>query len=76
MSSPHGRTLAAKDAYGDLATGYGGTVHISSSDSTAMLPANYTFTTSDAGVHTLVNAVTMRKKGQQTLAVTDTQNIP
>jgi uncharacterized protein (TIGR03118 family) len=74
MSSPNGMTLAATDAYGNLANGYRGMVHFSSSDSTATLPANYTFTASDAGVHTLVNAVIRRKKGKQTLTVTDTLN--
>jgi uncharacterized protein (TIGR03118 family) len=76
MSSPNGMTLAATDASGNPATGYLGTVHLSSSDSAATLPANYTFTASDAGMRTLVNPVILRKKGQQTLAVTDTQNSP
>jgi len=43
--------VTAKDAYGNVATGYRGTVHFTSSDSAATLPANYTFTTGDAGAH-------------------------
>src|SRR5262249_27528424 len=42
-------TLTAYDAYGNVATGYTGTVHFSSSDSKAVLPANYNFTAADAG---------------------------
>jgi uncharacterized repeat protein (TIGR03803 family) len=66
-------TLTVEDAYGNIVTGYTGTVHISSSDSTATLPANYTFTAADAGVHTFTGLV-LRKKGKQTLTTTDTQN--
>jgi hypothetical protein len=67
-------TLTVEDAYGNVVTGYVGTVHFSSSNSTATLPANYTFTAADAGVHQFVNAVILRRLGQQTLTVTDTQN--
>ena len=67
-------TLTVEDAYGNVVTGYVGTVHFSSSDSTATLPANYTFTAADAGQHTFVNKTTLRKKGKQTLTVTDTLN--
>src|SRR5436309_5444070 len=44
-------TVTASDAYGNTATNYTGTVSLSSSDSLALLPANYTFTTANAGVH-------------------------
>src|SRR5260370_5034632 len=44
-------TVAAKDAYGNTATGYLGTVSFSSSDSQAALSANYAFVAADAGVH-------------------------
>jgi hypothetical protein len=67
-------TLTVEDAYGNVVTGYTGTVRFSSSDSTATLPANYTFTSADAGVHTFSNKVILRKKGTQTLTVTDTLN--
>jgi hypothetical protein len=67
-------TVAAEDAFGNVASGYTGTVHFSSSDSTATLPANYTFTTADAGVHTFVSGVTLRKRGTTTLTVADTVN--
>jgi hypothetical protein len=67
-------TLTVEDAYGNVVTGYVGTVHFTSSDSTATLPANYTFTTADAGVHTFTKKATLRKKGTRTVAVTDTLN--
>jgi hypothetical protein len=67
-------TLTVEDAYGNVVTGYVGTVHFTSSDSTATLPADYTFTAADAGVHTFTSAAILCKRGTQTLSVTDTQN--
>jgi uncharacterized delta-60 repeat protein len=67
-------TLTVEDAYGNVVTGYVGTVHFTSSDSTATLPANYTFTAADAGVHKFTNGAILRKRGTQTITVTDTLN--
>jgi uncharacterized repeat protein (TIGR03803 family) len=67
-------TLTVEDVYGNVVTGYTGTVHFSSSDSTATLPANYTFAAADAGVHKFLNKLILRKKGKQTLTITDTLN--
>lgn len=67
-------TLTVEDAYGNVVTGYTGKVHFRSSDGTATLPANYTFTAADAGVHTFTNKAILRKKGKQTITVTDTLN--
>jgi hypothetical protein len=64
-------TVTALDAYGNVATGYTGKVHFTSSDGTAILPANYTFTANDAGVHTFVNKTTLKKRGTQTVTITD-----
>jgi hypothetical protein len=58
------------DASNHLATNYTGTVHFTSSDSTATLPANYTFTSSDHGVHFF--QVTLNTQGSQTITATDT----
>ncbi len=66
-------TVTAEDAYGNVVVGYTGTLHFSSTDSQATLPANYTFTTANAGVHTFTGLV-LRKKGYQTISVTDTHN--
>lgn len=63
-------TVSALDAYGNPTDGYFGTVHFSSSDIQAGLPANYTFTTADAGVHTF--NVTLKTVGGQTVTATDT----
>ena len=49
-------TVTAYDAYGNVAAGYTGTVGLSSSDSHAGLPADYTFTALDAGTHTFTVA--------------------
>jgi hypothetical protein len=56
---------------GNLTDGlYVGTIHFKSTDGQAVLPADYTFTTADAGVHTFT--VTMHATGSVTITVTDT----
>jgi hypothetical protein len=70
---PFSLTLTVEDAYGNVVTGYTGSVHFSSTDSTALLPANYAFTAGDAGVHTFTGLV-LHKKGKQTITLTDTLN--
>jgi hypothetical protein len=64
-------TVKVEDAYGNVVTGYIGTVRFSSTDGTATLPKYYTFTAADKGVHTFTGLV-LRKKGKQTIAITDT----
>ncbi len=64
-------TVTAYDAYGNVATGYTGTVHFTSTDSTAKLPANYTFVAADGGTHSFSGLV-LKKKGHQTITATDT----
>src|SRR5262249_3338936 len=52
-------------------TSYTGTVQFTSSDASAILPANYTFTAGDQGMHSFT--VTLQTGGtQQTVTVTDT----
>jgi len=67
-------TIRALDAYGHTASGYSGTVTFTSSDTAAgvVLPADYSFTDSDAGVHTFSGTVLLITPGDQTLTVTDT----
>ena len=65
-------TVTARDIYGNVATGYTGTVAFSSSDPEALLPDNYTFTSSDAGKHTF--SATLETAGIQWIAATDTGN--
>jgi hypothetical protein len=66
----HTVTVTMRDAYGNVATGYTGTVHFTSSDGQASLPGDYTFIAADAGVHTFT--ATLKTAGSQSLAVTDT----
>jgi hypothetical protein len=65
-------TVTALDAYGNVATGYRGTVHFTSTDLKAVLPANYTFTAADAGSHTFTGKLTFKTAGTQTLTAKDT----
>src|SRR5205823_10447987 len=67
-------TVTALDAYGHIASGYLGTVTISSTDTDPgiLLPADYTFTADDQGVHTFVAGCTLLTAGSQTLAASDT----
>jgi hypothetical protein len=66
-------TETALDAYGNVATGYLGSVKFTSSDSGAKLPGKYTFTTLDKGVH-LFTGLVLKKKGWQTITVLDASN--
>jgi FG-GAP-like repeat/FG-GAP repeat len=63
--------VALRDAYGNVASGYRGTIHFTSSDPKAVLPANYTFTAADAGVHDYFSA-TLKTAGTQSITATDT----
>jgi hypothetical protein len=64
-------TVTAEDAYGNIATGYTGTVHFTDSVGGATLPHNYTFTAGDNGLHTFTG-VKLRTRGLQTITVIDT----
>jgi Ca2+-binding RTX toxin-like protein len=68
----HNFTVTAFDAYGNIASGYRGTATFTSSDNQAMLPANYPFSSSDAGVHTF--SATLNTQGTQSITATDTVN--
>jgi hypothetical protein len=62
-------TVTAYDAYGNVATGYLGTVQFASTDGLALLPAAYTFAAADAGSATFT--ATLATTGDQTLSVSD-----
>jgi hypothetical protein len=62
-------TVSAVDAGGGVDFNYKGTVHFTSSDDVAVLPADYTFVKADGGQHAF--DVTFRQQGIQTLKVTD-----
>ena len=65
-------TVTAFSPIGGADTHYTGTVHFSSSDPQVTLPANYTFTTADAGVH--IFTATLKTAGVQSITATDTVN--
>ena len=46
-------------------------IHFMSSDSGAVLPADYAFTATDAGSHTFTNGVTLMTAGSQNIKATD-----
>ena len=72
-----GRSFAVKvtmrDAYANVATGYGGTVSFATDDPlpTVSLPADYAFTAADAGSHSF--SVRLWTVGERTLAARDKQ---
>jgi hypothetical protein len=72
--SPFSITVTALDSTNNVLTGYTGTVHFTSSDGQATLPADYTFNAGDAGVHTFTNGVTLKTAGSQSVAATDTSS--
>ena len=63
-------TVTAADAYGNKITSYQGTVHFSSDDAIAGLPANYTFLAGDDGSQSF--SVTLKTAGSRTVQVKDT----
>lgn len=65
-------TVTALDAHGNVATGYTGTVHFTSTDAAATLPPDHTFTGPDAGQQ--VFPVTLVTAGIQTVTATDSGN--
>ena len=64
-------TVTALDQFGNVATGYTGTVAFTSSDGAATLPANYTFTGPDGGIHVFAGGVTLATVGEQSVTATD-----
>ncbi|MEI6607347.1 MAG: autotransporter-associated beta strand repeat-containing protein, partial [Verrucomicrobiota bacterium] len=64
-------TVTAKDAYNNTANAYAGTIHFTSSDNAASLPANYPFTGGDAGTHAFTHDVTLNTLGLQSITATD-----
>ena len=62
-------TVEARDAFNNVATGYTGTVHFSSTDTAASLPADTTFATTDAGRKSV--SVTFKTVGNPSVTVQD-----
>jgi hypothetical protein len=72
--TPFDITITAQDANGLTAVGYQGTVTFSATDTDpgVALPASYTFTAADQGVHTFTADCTLITAGNQAVTVTDT----
>jgi hypothetical protein len=64
--SPFNVTVSALDAFGNLATGYTGLVHFTSTDASAILPVDATLS---GGVGTF--SATLKSGGSQTITATD-----
>jgi hypothetical protein len=64
-------TVTALDSSNNVISGYLGTVHFTSTDGGAVLPANYTFTSGDKGVHAFTG-VKLVLAGNQTVTAVDT----
>ena len=62
-------TVTAHNEDHSVDAGYAGTVHFSSSDPQAVLPADYAFSAADAGAHTFT--ATLETAGTQTISTWD-----
>jgi hypothetical protein len=67
--TPFIATLTALDANLNIATGYRGVVHFTSSDPSASSPGDYVFTATDNGTHPFL--ITLSTGGPQTIAWSD-----
>jgi hypothetical protein len=65
-------TVTARNDDGSTNTNYTGTVHFTSTDPNAVLPADYRFTPADQGVHSF--SATLVTAGSQLIQATDTAN--
>src|SRR5206468_11028434 len=69
---PFDLRVTARNANGDIDTGYRGTIHFASTDAGAVLPADYTFTAGDAGRRTFTDGASLATGGSQTISAADT----
>ncbi len=67
-------TVQTHDSAGASLSSYLGTIHFSSTDPSATLPADYTFTGADAGVHTFTGVV-LNSAGIESISATGTVNV-
>lgn len=66
--------VTAKDQWDNTVTTYTGTIHFTSTDGAATLPADYTFVAGDSGTKTFGTSTTMNTPGVHTITVYDTSN--
>jgi hypothetical protein len=67
--TPFNFTVTAYDQFGNQVSDYHFAVHFTSTDTAASLPADYTFTPTDAGTHTF--AATLNSAGSWTITAND-----
>lgn len=72
VATNHNFSVTAVDDFGNTDPTYTGTVHFSSSDPVAKLPADYTFTAEDKGTHTFLAG--FNTLGSQSIQVQDITN--
>jgi hypothetical protein len=74
MNTAFNVAVTLKDRFGNVATGYTGTVHLRTSDISPLvsLPPDYAFKAADAGVHSF--SVTLQTPPSQTVTATDVAN--
>ena len=69
-----GFTITAEDVQGQVTPNYAGTVHFTSSDPQATLPANVDFAGSNGQVSVAAGSLIFRTDGSDTLTATDTSD--
>ncbi len=70
---PFNVTVTAKDLHGNTATGYRGTVELTSMDSQAVLPGSYAFSETDQGTY-IFNGVILKTSGSRIITAEDIDN--
>jgi hypothetical protein len=70
---PFDLAVTALDPFGNVATGYAGTINWSTTDTdpAVILRAAYTFQSTDGGMHTFLAEATLITRGDQTITATD-----
>jgi sugar lactone lactonase YvrE len=74
IAEPITMTVTAYVTNNDPDTRYRGTIHFTSTSGTAVLPANYTFTSPDNGVYTFTDQLVFTEIGDYTVTTTDIVN--
>jgi hypothetical protein len=74
IGSRFGVTVTALDDFDNVATGYGGTINLLSSDPAALFLRTYTFRPGDQGVHTF-RRVRLRTLGDQAMTAADVESL-
>src|SRR5262249_43098409 len=70
--TPQNVVVTVVDSFGNPIPDYTGTIHFTSSDPQAVLPADYTFTAADRGKHSFT--LTLNTAGSQSITIVDLNN--